>query len=119
GPQVSEPLVSERTINAVRVGTIECVAAPNGTGRRSRVEGLVMLGKTGTAQVVSQKWNAGLSDEQIPYERRDHAWYVCGVMDPDLPVGICILVEHGLHGSTGAAPLAKELVEFIYRDKLA
>lgn len=119
GPLVSEPLVSERTVNAVRTGTIECVMAPNGTGRRSRVDGLVMLGKTGTAQVVSQKWNEGLTDEQIPYARRDHAWYVCGVMDEDLPIGICILVEHGLHGSTGAAPLAKTLIEFIYAEKLA
>ena len=118
-PMVSEPVVSERTVAAVRGGTIECVAAVNGTGRRARVDGLVMLGKTGTAQVVSQKWNAGLTDEQIPYQRRDHAWFVCGVMDPDLPVAMCVLVEHGLHGSTGAAPLAKELVEFIYSDKLA
>jgi hypothetical protein len=33
-------------------------------------------------------------------------------------VAICVLVEHGLHGSTSAAPIAKQLVEFMYADKL-
>jgi penicillin-binding protein 2 len=119
GPDVSEPLVSQKTVDLVRNAAITCVASPRGTGRRARVDGLVMLGKTGTAQVVSQKWNQGLTDEQIPYHRRDHAWFVAGVLDPDRPIAICVLVEHGLHGSTGASPLAKKLVEFMFADKLS
>jgi penicillin-binding protein 2 len=59
------------------------------------------------------------NEEDIPYEFRDHAWFVAGVIDQDPKVAICILVEHGHHGSTAASILAKPLIEYIYRDRPA
>ena len=84
---------------------------------RSRVDVTVRESEGGVELTIADD-GPGLTDEQIPYHRRDHAWFVCGVLDEDRPVAICVLVEHGLHGSTSAAPIAKQLVEFMYADKL-
>ncbi len=117
-PDVSEPLVSERTLQLVRAGLQKCVekqTAPSGTGRLARVPGITVLGKTGTAQRVGREHYAHYENElDIPYALRDHAWFVAGVLDREPRLAMCILVEHGLHGSTGAAPLAKEIIDYYY-----
>jgi penicillin-binding protein 2 len=59
------------------------------------------------------------TEEDIPYEFRDHAWFVAGVVDREPRIAICILVEHGHHGSTAASVLAKPLIEHFYRDEPA
>ena len=51
---------------------------------------------------------------QTPYELRDHAWFVAGVLDREPSIAICVLVEHGHHGSSAAAPLAKSIIQHFY-----
>ncbi len=118
-PNVSEPFLSERTLEIVRAGMRKCVEkerpAPTGTGKAARVPGMTVLGKTGTAQVIKLKKYP--SEEDIPYKERDHAWFVAGVLDQEPKIAMCILVEHGLHGSSTAAPYAKEIIEFFYRNR--
>ena len=70
---------------------------------------LQVAGKTATVQVVEQvTW---IDSEDLPYERRDHAWFAsfAPVDDPELVV--VVFVEHGGHGSSAAAPLAKLMYE--------
>jgi penicillin-binding protein 2 len=121
GPELSEPFISAETLETVREGMRLCVEKmdyPRGTGRRAYIEGLETIGKTGTAQIVPREVYAGLEDEEIPYRYRDHAWFVAGVLNMEPRIAMCVLFEHGLHGSTGAAPLAHEALEYIYRDQL-
>ncbi len=67
-----------------------------GTGRRARVEGLDIGGKTGTAQ----------NPENI-----DHAWFICAAPLESPRIAICVLVEHaGHHGGTVAAPIAQHVL---------
>ena len=54
-----------------------------------------------------------LEIEQIPYEERDHAWYVAFGPYKDPRYAVSILVEHGGSGSKTAAPMAKELFKLI------
>jgi penicillin-binding protein 2 len=119
GPQVSEPLISDNTLRLVRAGMQKCVEKssppPTGTGKEAKVPGLTVIGKTGSAQMVSiDQYKEFKKEEDIPYNLRDHAWFVCGVLDREPPIAICILVEHGLHGSSAAAPLAKKVIEHFY-----
>lgn len=121
-PQLSEPFISPETIATVREGMRKCVAKhdfPSGTGRRADIEGLFVIGKTGTAQVVSRSAYAGYDDElDIPYNLRDHAWFVAGVLDAEPPIAVAVLFEHGLHGSSGAAPMAGEIIDFFYNKRV-
>lgn len=104
-------------LRIVREGLSEVVNHPRGTGRRARVDGLEIAGKTGTAQVVRQEtWT---KNEDLAPHQRDHAWFAsyASVDDPELV--IVVFVEHGGSGSTGAAPLAKALYEKSLRIDLA
>lgn len=119
GPQVSEPFIRESTLRIVRAGTEKCVAdgppPPTGTGHVANVPGMLVIGKTGSAQMVGLEQHKQYgSEEQIPYALRDHAWFVCGVLDREPKLAVCVLVEHGMHGGSTAAPLAKKAIEYFY-----
>ncbi len=122
GPALSERLLSDETLELVRAGMRLCVEkgppAPSGTGHRAHIPGMAILGKTGSAQVMSLEHHEEFeTEEDIPYEFRDHAWFISGVLDREPPIAICVLVEHGHHGSSEAAPLAREVIEFFYADQ--
>ncbi|MCC6152126.1 MAG: penicillin-binding protein 2 [Candidatus Hydrogenedentes bacterium] len=117
GPQVSEQLVSDTTLRIVHDGMFKCVdktQPPSGTGRLAKIEGIEMLGKTGTAQVVRMAQLKGRKERDIPYDLRDHALFIAGVTNMKPRIAVSIIVEHGLHGSSGAAPVAKKVCEFFY-----
>jgi penicillin-binding protein 2 len=79
---------------------------PKGTAYLARVEGGVTVGgKTGTAQVSSR--TAVPEDDALRgHFQRTHAWFAgfAPVENPQL--AIVVLVEHGGHGGTEAAPIA-------------
>ena len=80
-----------------------------GTAYGSRVAGVEMGGKTGTAQVVGKETTvrAGADKSKL----QDHAWFAGfgPVKDPQMVV--VVFVENGGHGNLAAAPLAKALFE--------
>ncbi len=116
GPDITPLHISEKTLEVVNKGLRKCVEKTErpsaGTGVEARIPGMVVLGKTGTAQVV--KFKHYDNEEDIPYDQRDHAWFVAGVPEEDPPIAVCVFIEHGLHGSSAAAPLAKQVIEHFY-----
>jgi penicillin-binding protein 2 len=71
------------------------VVSANGTAGGSRIEGLVLAGKTGTAQNSHGD---------------DHAWFV-GFAPADNPkIVVAVMLEFGLHGSR-AARIASKVIE--------
>lgn len=119
GPQVSDRYLSDKTLETVVAGMRMCVTSKEagraGTGRQADIDGMYVIGKTGSAQVMSLEHHKKYkTEEQIPYEMRDHAWFIAGVMDRTPKIALCVLVEHGHHGGTMAAPLAKEVIEYFY-----
>ncbi len=119
GPKVSEPLVSENTLRIVIAGMRKCVERdnppPTGTGKEAKIEGLDILGKTGTAQVAALKHVKNYTNEEdIPYALRDHALFISGVTDRKPHIAVSVIIEHGLHGSRAAAPVAKAIYEYFY-----
>ncbi len=98
------------TLTLVREGLVEVVQGERGTARRIRMDQIEMAGKTGTAQVVSMKEGDDLKDEPVAYKLRDHAWFVCYAPAVDPAIAVSVLIEHGGHGSSSAAPVAAAIV---------
>jgi len=76
-----------------------------------------MAGKTGTAQVVKQTLEGLKGSKEIPWRFRDHAWFAAFAPYNDPEIAIAVLVEHGGHGGSTAAPIARQAIEF-YLDKI-
>ena len=110
-PQGKLP-VSEYRLRLIKQGLYDAVNKPGGTAWRSRIPGVGMAGKTGTAQVVGMpEDNAKVPKKDMDLLLKDHAWFVAYAPAEDPRIGVVVLVEHGGHGSSGAAPLAKKIVE--------
>jgi penicillin-binding protein 2 len=89
---------------------------PRGTGTKARLTDITVAGKTGTAQVVNlKKEKDAKAKGEIPWKYRDHAWFVA-VAPAEAPrITVAVLVEHGGHGGSAAAPIAKTLIEAYLR----
>jgi len=97
----------------IRDGMVRVVNADHGTGRAARVPGLLVAGKTGTVQVVSQEAYADTS--QVPWEKRNHAWFASYAPADRPELVVVVFVEHGGKGSSAAAPIARELYANFFR----
>jgi len=87
-----------------------------GTAFGSRVmdEAYLVAGKTGTSQVrniTTAEREAGvIANEDLPWERRDHALYV-GYAPFEAPrYAVSVVVEHGGGGAAVAAPIARDIL---------
>lgn len=118
-PHVIERFVGQgRNMKLVREGLIEAVNGKRGTGKPAKLKNITVAGKTGTAQVVKLKQYQHLKEKDIPYKFRDHAWFTCFAPAENPEIAITVLVEHGLHGSSGAAPVARAVLEAYFKDRL-
>jgi penicillin-binding protein 2 len=102
--------VSKETLEIIQKGLWGVVNTMRGTARRIRVKGLEICGKTGTVQLVSRKKNEMENDKEKPAHLKDHAWFISYAPAEDPKIAVAVIVEHGEHGSSGAAPLARDLI---------
>ncbi len=95
-PVIKPIPISTTTLSKVREAMRMVVNEPGGTAYRQCRPQIVMAGKTGTSQNPHGK---------------DHALFV-GFAPFDDPIIVCVVVvEHGEHGSSSAAPIACALME--------
>jgi len=87
-----------------------------GTGGGAKLPGIVVGGKTGTAQVASVKGKM-IKSEDLPYEIRDHAWFVAFAPADDPQIVVAAMVEHGGHGGSAAAPIVKAVMQEFFRTR--
>ena len=87
-----------------------------GTAYSTRIadEAYRMAGKTGTSQVrnitKAERARGVFRNEDLPWERRDHALFV-GFAPVEAPrYAVSVVVEHGGGGSSVAAPIARDIV---------
>ncbi|PLX81828.1 MAG: penicillin-binding protein 2 [Desulfuromonas sp.] len=101
-------------LRAVRLGLEAVVNESRGTGAASRLDSIRVAGKTGTAQVVRRKSDeeeALEAEDVTPYRFRDHALFVAYAPAEDPKIAVAVVVEHGGHGGSAAAPVARRVFE--------
>lgn len=88
-------------LHLVRRGMEGAVQERRGTAWRAKVPGLSVAGKTGTAQ--------------NPHGE-DHAAFVCFAPVESPRVAIAVIVENGGEGGLTAAPIARKMLEHLFKD---
>ncbi len=104
---------SPSTLDFLKKALAGVVNAPKGTGWAARIKGVNVAGKTGTAQVISQKDKS----KELPFELRDHAWFVAFAPLEEPEIAVVVLIEHGGHGGKAAAPIARKVIQKYFEIK--
>ncbi len=93
-PRLTQELkISDNSWNLLHDALKEVVKT--GTGMAAQIKNTVVAGKTGTAQSTKGK---------------DHAWFVAYAPADNPSVACAVVVEHGGHGGSIAAPIAHDLM---------
>jgi len=103
--------IKPENIGLIKKALIGVVSDRNGTGCMASSDLVSIGGKTGTTQVVG----GGGDEEDIPDKHKDHAWFVAFAPEEDPQIVVAVFVEHGGHGSTSAAPIAKRVIEAYFK----
>ena len=87
------------------------------------VDGVQMGGKTGTAQVrritMAERAGGVRSNASLPWRQRDHALFVgfAPVVEPRY--AISVIIEHGGWGAQAAAPVARDVMTWLFAPDIA
>jgi len=100
---------SAANLRALRNALEAVVNEPGGTAYRSRLPEVRFAGKTGTAQVIGRKGDKMVNSSV--YEFKDHALFVAYAPAVAPEIAVAVVVEHGGHGGSAAAPVAKAMFE--------
>lgn len=101
----------------VREGLVQVVNGGRGTGRSAAVSGVVVAGKTGTSQVVTLG-RKRIKALDLPWQHRDHAWFVAFAPADAPEVAMAVLIEHAEGGGGKvAAPVAGAVLDEYFRLK--
>lgn len=98
---VKEKFIKEYNVQVVREGMRQTVTG--GSARSLSMLPIEVAGKTGTAQWSSKK--------------DPHAWFTGFAPYNDPQLAFTILVEEGKEGSSVAVPIAKEFLEWYFRER--
>lgn len=88
--------INKEYLDVVLKGLKAVVAS--GTGGATRLGNVEVAGKTGSA-------------EAPPLGSKTHAWFCCYAPAENPRIAICAFVEHGGHGGSAAAPIARAVLE--------
>ncbi len=120
---VKGPLALSRSfLDIARNGMFEVINAQGGTGGRAAFDlgGVRWSGKSGTSQVrnitAAERARGVVSNEDLPWERRDHALFVGYAPHDDPKYAVSVVVEHGGGGSAVAGPVARDVMLYALHD---
>lgn len=108
----------ERTINVdpvnldfIKKAMLGVVYEDKGTGNMAR-SGIVSIGgKTGTAQVIG----GAVKGKYLADRHKDHAWFIAYAPQHNSQIAAAVFIEHGGHGGSAAAPVAKRVIEAYFK----
>jgi len=107
-PERKNQVVLDPTaLGEVRKALTGVVNEPGGTAHGAQTPLALVAGKTGTAQVITQK----IPGRKLSEDTQDHAWFIAYAPVDDPKIAVAVLVEHGGHGGGAAAPVARKVIE--------
>ena len=107
--------LNENNLRKMRRAMFDTVNDRRGTAYGSRIidDMMRMAGKTGTSQVrnitAAERARGVTRNEDLPWERRDHALFVNYAPYDNPKYAVAVVVEHGGGGSRAAAPIARDV----------
>ncbi|MEM1352774.1 MAG: penicillin-binding transpeptidase domain-containing protein, partial [Pseudomonadota bacterium] len=107
--------LNENNLRKMRRAMHVTVNDRRGTAYGSRIieDSVRMAGKTGTSQVrnitAAERARGVIRNEDLPWERRDHALFVNYAPSEAPKIAVSVIVEHGGGGSKAAAPIARDI----------
>ena len=85
GKMWKENVFSADAVETVRNDLIQVIENPSGTGASARINGVTLLGKTGTAEI---------KDSQSDTDGIERGWFICETADStDTPIAVAGMVE--------------------------
>jgi len=105
--------IKPETLKLVKEGLFAVVNEPHGTGGMARLSEVQVAGKTGSSQVVKLRDSKG----DVPYQFRDHALFVSFAPYDHPEIAVAVVVEHGEHGGSAAAPVAGRIMRAYFEGK--
>lgn len=104
---------SKESYRLVKEGLLAVVNEAGGTGAMARLYDVKVAGKTGSSQVVKMR------DSKLgtPYKFRDHALFVAFAPYEKPEIAVAVVVEHGEHGGSAAAPIAGKILRTYFDGK--
>ncbi|MGH7860344.1 MAG: penicillin-binding protein 2 [Candidatus Binatia bacterium] len=104
------------TITQIQNALRDVVQSESGTGKRARVPGVEVGGKTGTSQTARMARDyKKVEPGKLPRHLRDHAWFVALAPVEAPEIAVAALVEHaGGGGGAIAAPVVQQVLDFYF-----
>lgn len=115
-PEAAKLDIDEAALRKVRSGMNAVLNGERGSAKSSRIvdDAMAWAGKTGTSQVrnisAAERARGVISNDQLPWNRRDHALFVGFAPYAAPRYAVSVVVEHGGGGSTVAAPIARDIM---------
>ena len=103
-PAPNGPHWSERHIRTVREGMRDAVNEPDGSGKRAKLQDVVVAAKTGTAEYG------------VKGSGRKMTWMIAFAPFEQPRYAVALLVEDGVSGGTTAAPRVKQLLTQVFNE---
>ena len=104
-------------IKIIKNAMFKVVNENKGTAFNSRIEEIKFAGKTGTSQVrrisLSERESDDFRKKEQEWKNRDHALFVGYMPHDDPQYAISVIIEHGGSGASTAAPIAKQIFNYI------
>ena len=109
-------MISKATFKSIKEGLFNVTNGERGTAKWWKIPHVKFAGKTGTSQVRS------FSASEIykpcmkrPVFERHHGWFVGYAPHDDPEIVVAVLTMHSCSGSSGSAPLARDVMEAYMR----
>ena len=114
GPETHGEIIPLKAshLDSIFAGMINVVHSGAGTAKRIGYGiSYQIAGKTGTAQVFGIKQNAKYNESEIDFKLRDNALFIAFAPADDPKIAVAVVVEHGGHGGSVAAPIAGKVIK--------
>ena len=109
-------------IKIIKKAMFQVVNENKGTAYSSRLDDIKFSGKTGTSQVrrisIAERESEDFRKKEIEWKNRDHALFVGYMPSKNPEYAISVIIEHGGSGASTAAPIAKQVFNFINKLKI-